>query len=213
MKKILIITASARTAQSKSRALTETFVNLWNEIQGEAVFKFRDLSNSDIPFVNESWIQAASKKKEVRDEIDNQALKLSNFYIQELKEADCIVLGTPMYNWSIPAVLKGYIDQIIRINETWKFDSDNTENPYLGLLENKTIFLLLTRGGIGYEKGEPNAHMNFQSAYLQEVFKLIGIDNIHTIAVNGESGDQEAFAKSLETAHKTIKSLIEKEVL
>lgn len=213
MKKILIINASARTAESKSRGLTETFANLWNSTHGEASVKFRDLSTSEIPFVDESWIRASSKKKQERNDAENQALKHSDFYIQELKEADYIVLGSPMYNWSVPAVLKAYIDQIIRINETWRINPDDPENPYLGLLENKTVFLLLTRGGTGYEKGEPNEHMNFQSTYLEEVLRLIGISNIHTVAISGESMHRENLAENTALANKSIQSLIEKQTL
>jgi FMN-dependent NADH-azoreductase len=60
------------------------------------------------------------------------------------------------------------------------------QNPYIGLLENKTLFLLLSRGAQGYEKGEYNEHMNFQSDYLKTVFNIMGISNIHVIAINGD---------------------------
>jgi FMN-dependent NADH-azoreductase len=83
-----------------------------------------------------------------------------------------------MYNWSIPSALKAYIDQILRVNETWKFNPANMQNPYIGLLENKTLFLLLSRGAQGYKKGEYNEHMDFQSTYLKTVFNIIEISNI-----------------------------------
>lgn len=208
MKKILIINASARRSESKSRELTEVFIKQWKTINGEAVFSFRDLTISEVPYVTESWIEAASKKKDKRSEAENIALKVSDLYIKELKEADIIVLGSPMYNWSVPAILKAYIDQIVRVNETWKFNHDHPTNPYKGLLERKTLFLLLTCGGTGYGKGESNAHMNFQNTYLELVFQLIGIHNIHTVAIDGVSVDPEKLCQRVETAHQTIKNLI-----
>lgn len=86
------------------------------------------------------------------------------------------------------------------------------QNPYIGLLENKTLFLLLSRGAQGYEKGEYNEHMNFQSNYLKTVFNIIGISNIHVIAINGESFAPEDFKKSIDTSHQNIKDLIEMEL-
>ncbi|MNQ17413.1 FMN-dependent NADH-azoreductase 1 [compost metagenome] len=212
MKKILVINASARSSESKSRELTEVFIKQWKMINGEADINFRDLTISEVPFVTESWIEAASKKKEQRSEADNSALKISDVYIKELKNADIIVLGSPMYNWSVPAILKAYIDQIVRVNETWKFNHDHPTNPYKGLLEHKTLFLLLARGGTGYGKGESNEHMNFQNTYLELVFQLIGIHNIHTVAIDGVSVDPEKLCQRVETAHKTIKKIITNKV-
>lgn len=208
MQKILVINASARGSKSKSRELTEVFIKQWKMINGEAVFNFRDLVISEIPFVTESWIEASSKKKDQRNENDNSILKISDIYIEEVKNADIIVLGSPMYNWSVPGTLKAYLDQIIRINETWKINPENPENPYNGLLGDKILFLFLTRGGTGYEKGEPHEHMNFQSTYLEAVFKLMGIHNIYTVTIDGVSLDTEKLRQNVEDAHQNIRNLI-----
>lgn len=212
MKKILVINASARSSKSKSRELTEVFIKQWKITNGEAVFTFRDLAISEIPFVNESWIEASSKKKNQRNEHDNNILKISDLYIEEVKSADIIVLGSPMYNWSIPGTLKAYLDQIIRVNETWKINTDDSKKPYSGLLEDKILFLFLTRGGTGYGKGEPNEHMNFQSTYLDVVFKLMGIHNIHTVRIDGVSLDTQKLVQNVENAHENIRNLIANEV-
>lgn len=212
MKKILVINASAKSSKSKSRELTEVFIKQWKMINGESLFSFRDLAISEIPFVTESWIEASSKKKDQRSEHDNDVLKISDVYIEEVKSADIIVLGSPMYNWSIPGILKAYLDQIIRVNETWKINNKDSRNPYSGLLEDKILFLFLTRGGTGYEKGEPNEHMNFQSTYLDAVFKLMGIHNIHTVTIDGVSLDTEKLRQNVENAHENIRNLIANEV-
>jgi len=170
------------------------------------------LGNADVPHINQNWIAAAFKQEALRSEEEKEALKTSDEYISELREADIIVIGSPMYNWSVPSSLKAYIDQILRVNETWKLNPANTQNPYIGLLENKTLFLFLTRGAQGYEKGEYNEHMNYQSNYLKTVFNIIGISNIHIIAVNGSAFDGEKFQKSLDTSHQNIRNLIEEEL-
>jgi FMN-dependent NADH-azoreductase len=211
MKKLLVINSSPRSSKSKSRELTEVFLNHWKNLNKNTGITLRDLSLSDVPFVTEEWIEAGSKRKENRSKEENEVLKISDSYIAELKEADIIVLSSPMYNWSIPAVLKAYIDQIVRINETWKINRDHPDHPYIGLLENKTVVLLLSRGGTQYEKDEANEYMNFQSTYLKTIFKVIGISNIHMITVNGESMDQEKLKITLELSHKAVKDLIESE--
>lgn len=213
MKKVLVINSSARALRSHSRKLTEVFIDHWKTIHTDPIINFRELGSTDVPHINENWIAAAFKPAAARSEEEIEALKTSDTYISELREADVIVLASPMYNWSIPSALKAYIDQVLRVNETWKFNPANMQNPYIGLLENKTLFLLLSRGAQGYEKGEYNEHMNFQSAYLKTVFNIIGISNIHVIAINGESFAPEDFKKSIDTSHQNIKDLIEMELV
>ncbi|WP_206106663.1 NAD(P)H-dependent oxidoreductase [Ilyomonas limi] len=118
-----------------------------------------------------------------------------------------------MYNWSIPSTLKAYIDQILRVNETFKPDRANIQHPYVGLLEDKVLFLLLSRGSQGYEKGEYNERINFQSTYLKMVFNVIGISNIHVISVNGTSLDPENLKISMDTAQQNIRALIDTELV
>lgn len=212
MKKVLVLNSSARKQNSKSRKLTEVFTDHWKSIQNNALINYRDLGESHVPHINESWIAAAFKPENLRSLQEIEALKTSDEYIAELREADVIVIGAPMYNWSIPSSLKAYIDQVLRVNETWKLNPENMQNPYIGLLQNKTVFLLLSRGAQGYEKGEYNEHMNFQSNYLKTVFNIIGITNIHTVAVNGESFDPEKYQESINNSHQAIRDLIEKEL-
>jgi FMN-dependent NADH-azoreductase len=213
MKKVLVINSSARALNSHSRKLTEVFIDHWKSIHINPIINFRELGNTDVPHINENWIAAAFKPEAARSEEEIEALETSDTYISELREADVIVIGSPMYNWSVPSSLKAYIDQILRVNETWKFNPTNMQNPYIGLLENKTLFLLLSRGAQGYEKGEYNEHMNFQSTYLKTVFNIIGISNIHVIAINGASFDPEKFKKSIDVSHQNIKDLIEMELV
>jgi FMN-dependent NADH-azoreductase len=213
MKKVLVINSSAKALNSNSRKLTEIFVEYWKSIHTIPNITFRELGNADVPHINESWITAAFKPATARTEAEIAALKISDTYIAELKEADIIVLGAPMYNWSIPSALKAYIDQVLRVNETFKFSSINTEHPYIGLLENKTVFLLLSRGNLGYEEGQYNEHMNFQSGYLKTVFNIMGLSNIHVVSVDGSSLDREKFKETVTNAHQTARDLLERELI
>lgn len=208
MKKILVLNASPREERSHSRKLTDVFVEYYKGYHPESSIKFRDLGKSNIPHVNEKWIAGAFKSEEDRTPEEIEALRFSKELINELKDADVIVLGSPMYNWSIPSSLKAYIDQVLRVNETWLVNREDIENPYIGLLKNKSLFLLLSRGAQGYEKGEYNEHMNFQSSYLRTVFNIIGITDIQEVSIGGEAFDSHTFELSIKKSHDKVKELI-----
>ncbi len=82
------------------------------------VINLRELGNTNVPHVTDDWIAANLKPVAARTDKEMEVLGASDAYIAELREADLIVLGTPMYNWSIPSTLKAYIDQVMRLNET-----------------------------------------------------------------------------------------------
>lgn len=209
MKKVLVINASARTQHSHSRKLTEVFTDDWIRIHRDSEIRHRELGNVNVPHISEAWILANLKPKTNRTAEDHEILAASDAYIAELRNADLIVLGTPMYNWSIPSTLKAYIDQIMRLNETFKIDPGNGQQAYTGLLENKTMLLLVARGSQGYETGESNSHLNFQTTYLRTVLNMMGIHNIHIVAVSGTSLDKGALGKTIEQAHRQVKAVIE----
>ena len=208
VKKVLVINASARKTQSHSRALTEIFVNHWRKEYQDAVLTMRELGTTNVPHINEDWIAANYKPVAERTNRELEILGASNAYIDELRQADIIVLGTPMYNWSIPSALKAYIDQVLRHNETFAIDPANPANPYIGLLQNKILLLLVARGLQGYETGEQNASLNFQTTYLKTVFNMMGIDDIRMVAVDGTSLDKEALKNTIEQAHQQVRSVI-----
>ncbi|WP_035652156.1 FMN-dependent NADH-azoreductase [Flavobacterium sp. ASV13] len=210
MKKILVINSSPRDGRSRSRKLANTFVEIWKKQAPDTSITYRDLASTNVPHVSETWIAAAFKLENDRTEAEIEALKLSKELIIELKEADVIVLAAPMYNWTITSSLKAYIDQVLRVNETWKLNTEDLLNPYIGMLKNKTLFLLTSRGAQGYEKGEYNEHMNFQTPYLKMVFNIIGITDIQEITVDGEVYGPEAIELAIEKSNAKVTSLIER---
>lgn len=209
LQNVLVINSSARSIGSKSRKLAETFINHWKEKHLNAKIQIRELGNQIIPHITEQWISAAFKPLENRTLEEFNSLKSSDEYIKELKDADVIVVASPMYNWSIPSSLKAYIDQVVRVNETWKYNPNDVQNPYIGLLENKKVVLLLTRGSQGYEKGGYNQHIDFQTNYLKWVFNVIGISDVHVINIDGEANNQEEYSLNIDIAHQKTIDLIE----
>ncbi|WP_172278020.1 FMN-dependent NADH-azoreductase [Chryseobacterium sp. LAM-KRS1] len=208
MKKVLIINASVRNERSHSRKLSKLFADNWTSKYPHDIFTYREVGTELIPGIDESWIAGAFTKPADRTEADHKALELSDELVDELKEHDIYVIATPMYNWSLPSGLKAYIDQVMRFNKTWKFRSGVPDGDYVGLLENKKIFILSSRGDTGYGAGEKNAHMNFQTTYLEFIFGIMGVKDITLFSLDNEEFGGEIFEKSKRQIFEQI-SLVE----
>ncbi|UIR54663.1 NAD(P)H-dependent oxidoreductase [Sphingobacterium sp. SRCM116780] len=207
MKKVLVINASTRDEKSQSRTLTKLFVETWSKNYPEDRYTYREVGLTPVPHITSDWITASFIKPADRTKENQEPLALSNMLVKELQEADIYVLGVPMYNWSIPSGLKSYIDQVMRINETWKFRSGEPDGDYVGLLSHKKLFILSSRGDSGYGLGEPNAHMNFQTTYLKTIFTIMGVKDIEIISLDNEEYGGALFAKSQLKIHKQIVKL------
>ncbi|WP_261511647.1 FMN-dependent NADH-azoreductase [Chryseobacterium paludis] len=207
MKKVLIINASVRNERSYSRKLSQLFVDNWKSKYPQDMVSYREVGTDIIPGIDESWIAGAFIKPADRSEASERALSLSNELVNELKEHDIYVIATPMYNWSIPSGLKAYIDQIMRFNKTWKFRSGVPDGDYVGLLENKKMFILSSRGDTGYGENEKNGHMNFQTTYLKFIFGIMGIEDMTIFSLDNEEFGGEIFEKSKNEIFETISSI------
>ena len=140
MPNLLAIETSPRGDHSVSRNLTAHFVDKWKGAHPGSTVTERDLRTTELPFVDLPWIAGAYTPEEQHSPEMKTALAVSNELIAELKAADHIVLGTSMYNFSIPANLKAYIDHIVRVNVTFT-------PSYEGLLKNKKLTAILASGG------------------------------------------------------------------
>lgn len=207
MNKVLIINASVRKEKSQSRKLTQLFVENWKKKNPNDLFSYREVGLDEIPAINEKWIASAFIKPENRTPENQVGVKLSNQLVREFKEHNVYVIGSPMYNWSIPSGLKSYIDQLMRINETWKFRSGEPDGDYVGLLNSKKMFILSSRGDTGYGENEKNQHMNFQTTYLKFVFGIMGIKDITTISLDNEEFGGDLFENSKKRIYQEIKQL------
>jgi FMN-dependent NADH-azoreductase len=178
MPSLLVIESSPRGDYSISRALTAKFVAKWQQTHAGSVVT-RDLSKTDLPFVDLPWIAGAYTPVEQHSPEMTKALATSNLLIPELQAADHIVLGTSMYNFSLPAILKAYIDHIVRVNVTFT-------PAYEGLLKNKKLTIILASGGV-YTPGSHTESYNQETGYLKQIFGFIGITDVNIVFAGGTS--------------------------
>lgn len=207
MNKVLIINASVRKERSHSRRLTQLFKENWLKKHPNDLFAHREVGLEEIPPINEKWIASAFVQPNERTQENQSGVALSDALVKEFKAHDVYVLGTPMYNWSIPSGLKAYIDQLMRINETWKFRSGKPDGDYVGMLKNKKMFILSSRGDTGYGENEKNEHMNFQTTYLKFVFEIMGIKDITMISLDNEEFGGELFENSKKEIYQKMEQI------
>lgn len=199
MTHILHLDSSPRGERSISRMLAGEFVAAWQEAHPSDTITYRDLGHNPVPYVDEGWIAAAFTPKEQHSFDLAQAIKTSDELIDEFLAADRYVFAVPMYNFSIPAVLKAYIDQIVRVGRTFIVDASG----YKGLVEDKKMLVITARGG-SYPKGSPMADYDMQEPYLRLIFGFIGITDIEFINADNLALGEEARTKAIDDAHVAL---------
>ncbi len=171
---ILEISASGRRGDSVSRQLTADVVNALEDRYGSATIVRRDL-NDGIGFVDESWIAANFTPAEERTATQRERLAESDRLVSELKAADVIVIGAPIYNFGVPATLKAWIDQVARARVTFRYTDSGPE----GLLEGKKAFVVIASGGVPVD-----AAVDFATPYLRHALGFLGITDVEVVAAD-----------------------------
>jgi len=167
---ILHINSSERIQDSVTRQVSAELVSQLQKQSG-LVIKSRDLAKG-IPFINEDWIHANFTDPEQRTEQNRQALATSDQLVEELQAAEILVIASPIYNFSVPAVLKAWIDQVARARVTFRY----TENGPEGLLKAKKAYLVMASGGVPL-----GSEVDYASTYLKQVMNFLGIQDVTVV--------------------------------
>jgi len=178
---ILRIDASASVSSSNSKKLGDELIARLRNLHTNASVRQRDL-NRNLYFIDESWVGANFTPLDERSKQQKQILAFSDELIDEIKQADHIVLTTPMYNFGIPSSLKAWIDLICRAGVTFHYTADGP----VGLVGDKQVDIIITTGGVPLQ-----SPLDFVSGYLMQVFGFIGIDNVNIIAADAMNVDAD----------------------
>lgn len=201
--KLLHIDSSARK-HSTSRAVSTGFVEVWKRAYPHGEVIERDLSTGLLPYVTDEWVGAMYTPADQRSPAQHMELGLSDKLIGELKDADVILIGSPMYNFMISAPLKAWIDMVVRTGETVDF----SQRPPKGLLHGKKVVVVTSRGG-SYAPGTPTAAFDFQEPYLRHILNLMGLHDITFIHADRQSQGEEIAHQSRLQATQRIEDLVE----
>ncbi|MEM9060240.1 MAG: NAD(P)H-dependent oxidoreductase [Pseudomonadota bacterium] len=184
MTQVLRVDGSMRTAGSTTRTLTDRVI----EKLAPARVVTRDLADG-IPFVNEDWINANFTDPAERTDAQRAALAHSDALVAELKAADVLVIGLPIYNFGLPAAVKAWVDMIARARETFKY----TETGPVGLLDGKRAIVVVASGGTAVD-----SEIDFATPYLRHALAFVGIHDVTVVSAARQMVDGEAALKSAE---------------
>lgn len=204
---VLHIDSSILGDASASRLLTAAIVDELRRENPSATVVRRDLSVESIPHLDGAI--AAGFRATGSDDFDDATRAehaRSEALVSELLASDVIVVGAPMYNFSVPSQLKAWIDRVAQAGRTFKY----TENGPVGLADGKKVIVASTRGGM-YSAG-PAAAMDFQEAYLKTVFGFFGITDVQFVRAERLGMGPEARAQAMEAAHAAMRDVVSQAV-
>jgi FMN-dependent NADH-azoreductase len=178
MNLLLINSSSDLSDQSTSRKLTKEIVDRLKHTYDELNIFERDVAKDIIPHLDHNTIGAFYTPEGQHSDDMRSANIRSKEIITEFKNADIVVFGVPMYNFSIPTTLRSYFDNLLRVGHTFVF----TENGSKGLIDEKKIIAVITRGSVfsGFKE-------NHQEPYLSTIFSFIGINDVSYVVAEGLS--------------------------
>jgi FMN-dependent NADH-azoreductase len=198
MTTLLQINTSLFSSSGQSSKLAEDFVAAWRVRHPDGRIIIRDLAANPLPHLTAERFQAFLAKPEARTPEQKAIVAESDALIDELKAADQIVLGLPMYNFGIPSTLKAYIDHIARAGVSFRYTANGPE----GLIGDRKLTVLAARGG--RYAGTPK---DTQSGYVRDFFNFIGIRDIDFVYAEGMAMDEATRRNALEAAQSRIDKL------
>lgn len=172
--RVLRVDASGRDTGSVTRALADQMLAGLHKRVADVTVRQRDVARG-LPFVDAAWIGANFTEPDARDAAQRAALAESDALVQEVIEADVLVIGVPLYNFGVPASLKAWIDQIARARLTFRYG----EHGPVGLLSGKKAYLLVASGGV-----EVGGAVDFATPWLKFALGFLGIEDIEVIAAD-----------------------------
>ena len=215
MTTILNIEASARRTDNSvqeynsiSKMLSANFIQKWQAANTEDKVIYRDIGLNPPEFVSQDWIAAVFTPDEEKTSEQKKLLTLSDTLIDEVAQADIIVISSPMYNYGMPAVLKAWFDQVIRINKTFSFDLARGNFPIEPIMSGKQLVLISSSGEFGFEMGGIREKMNHLGPHVETVSKYLGVEAFYEIKSEYQEFADERHQQSLKEAYIDIDKLV-----
>ncbi len=172
MKTLLQLNSSIFSSGGQSSQLADQFVAAWRDKHSDGQVIIRDLANDPLPHLDAQQVSAFFTTPDARTSEQRALVKISDDLIDEVKQANVIVIGLPMYNFGIPSTLKAYFDQIARAGVTFRY----TENGPVGLLTGKTVKVFATRGG-----AYVGTALDTQTAYVRNFLGFLGLTDVEFV--------------------------------
>ena len=204
MKTLLQLRSSIFSEGGQSSRLAERFVASWLERNPGGKVVVRDLALDPVPHLDAARFGAFLAKPDERTGEQQAVAAYSDALIAELKQADVVVLGLPMYNFGIPSMLKAYFDHIARAGITFKY----SDKGAVGLVTGKEVYVFAARGGL--YAGTPR---DTQTPYVRDFLAFLGMENIRFVYAEGLAISPASKEESIASAHAAIERLAPAELI
>jgi FMN-dependent NADH-azoreductase len=200
--KLLHIDSSILGDNSISRKLTQTAANQWRQVYPDIDIIYRDLAAQAPNHLSAEVLNAGFVQPEQRSALQRDEVALGEALLEEFIASDVVVIGAPMYNFTIPSQLKAWLDRVLVKGRTFKY----TESGPAGLAGGKRVVIVSSRGGI-YSAGSPAQAMDHQESYLKAALGFIGITDIAVIRAEGVNASNNR-DYALASAYSQIRTLV-----
>ncbi len=198
MKTLLQINTSIFSDGGQSSRLAERFVAGWREANPDGQVVVHDLAKEPVPHIDAGRFGAFLAQPGERTSEQQRVVDYSDALIDELKRADVIVLGLPMYNFGVPSTLKAYFDHVARAGVTFRY----TETGPVGLLTSKKVYVFAARGGL--YAGTPR---DTQTQYVRDFLAFLGMDEVEFVYAEGLAVGEAKKQQGIAGAHAQIDRL------
>lgn len=195
MQQLLQINASLNLENGQSSRLANRFVEQWKSQHPDHRVTVRDVAAEPVPHLDAARFGAFTTPADQRSAEQQAVVAYSDTLIEELKQADTIVIGLPMYNFGVPSQLKAWIDHVARAGVTFRY----TEKGPVGLLTGKKAYILAARGG--KYAGTPR---DSQTTYIRDFLNFLGVSEVEFIYAEGLAMGDESRDAALAEANDSI---------
>jgi FMN-dependent NADH-azoreductase len=196
MQTLLQINSSIYNGAGQSTQLANRFVDTFLRRYPETRLLKRELARDEVPHLTAERFSAFQLKAEERNTAQYEAVAYSDALIDELRQADVIVLGLPMYNFGVPSQLKAYFDHIARAGVTFRYTANGPE----GLLKGKKAYVFAARGGV-YAGGDS------ETRYVRDFLRFLGIEDVEFVHAEGLALGEQSRSQSLTSATSAAERL------
>ncbi len=198
MTTLLQLNSSIFSSGGQSSQLAGEFVSTWRANNPEAQINVRDLANDPLPHLDAKRVSAFFTQADDRTPEQQIYVNESDALINEIKQAEIIVIGLPMYNFGIPSTLKAYFDQIARAGVTFRYTGNGPE----GLLSGKKVYIFAARGGM-----YAGTALDSQTAYVRDFLNFLGIRDVEFVYAEGLNMGDDVKDKALAGAKERLLKL------
>ncbi|MGH9046754.1 MAG: FMN-dependent NADH-azoreductase [Acidimicrobiales bacterium] len=198
MKTLLQINSSIYNGSGQSTQLADRFVEAFLRRHPDARLVKRELARDEVPHLTAERFRAFQVKPEERSTAERDIVAYSDALIDELRQAELIVLGLPMYNFGVPSQLKAYFDHIARAGVTFRYTANGPE----GLLKGKKAYVFAARGGV-----YAGSSLDTQTGYVRDLLRFLGIEDVEFVYAEGLALGEPSRTRSLNEAGSAAERL------